>query len=56
LNDNYQSSSRDTTHAVLAPSTLCNHRGTLTGDSPDNGMFPGEHRQAQYRPLYLTAY
>jgi hypothetical protein len=30
-------------------------RFTLTGDSPDNGMFPGEYRQAHYGALYLTA-
>jgi hypothetical protein len=44
-----------TAHVILAPATQCNQHFMPTGDSPDNGIFPGEHRQVHYRALYLTA-
>ena len=54
MNKSYHASRWNITHDILDPIKQCNQRFTLTGDSPDNGMFPGEHWQAHYGALYLT--
>ena len=55
LNNSYQAPRRNITHPILAPAMQCKQCFTLTGDSPGNGIFLGEYRQARYGALYLTA-